>query len=222
MATRDRSLSLRRRNVTREAFLAQIVRAAESVVRAGKRIHPQATAAHAAVESAFGTSQLATRGMNLWGVKAIGTRTDFWDGRTLTMPTWEVVDGTRVEVSAAFRAYDNWAAAIGDYAGIIERVYPAAVEGADRDLPFLHGLFLGGPRRWATDPLAFSKSAQVLARYSGALYEREGELRHARTLVLHGLRIADRWAAVSRAPVVLRGDFAYRVRGEKLDVDRLR
>jgi flagellum-specific peptidoglycan hydrolase FlgJ len=207
--------------VTRDGFLVQIVRAAESVVRAGKRIHPQATAAHAAVESAFGTSQLATLAKNVWGVKAVGQRTDYWDGRTVTMRTWEVYDGVRVEVDAAFRAYDSWAQAIGDYAGVIERVYPAAVAGADRDLPFLAGLFLG-ERKWATDPLAFSKSAQVIAQYSGILYDREGELRHASTLVLDGLRIADRWVAVSQSPVVLRGEFAYRVRGEKVDVRRVR
>jgi hypothetical protein len=62
----------------------------------------------------------------------------------------------------------------------------------------------------------------VLAEHAGTLYDREGELRHARTLVLHHLKIADRWAAVSREPVVLRGSFAYRVRGEKLDVDRIK
>jgi peptidoglycan hydrolase FlgJ len=207
--------------LTKDAFLTQIVRAAESVVRAGGRIHPQATAAHAAVESAFGTSQLATRALNVWGVKAIGQRTDFWDGRTVSMRTWEVIDGKRVDVDASFRAYDSWAQAIGDYAGIISRVYPSAVAGADRDLPFLAGLFLTGPRKWATDPLAFEKSARVIAQYSGTLYDREGELRHAKTLVLKGLRISDRWLAVSREPVVLRGEFAFRVRGEKLDVDRI-
>jgi len=47
-------------------------------------------------------------------------------------------------------------------------------------------------------------------------------LRHANTLVLHNLRVADRWVAVSRNPVVLRGEFAWRVRGEKVDVRRVR
>jgi flagellum-specific peptidoglycan hydrolase FlgJ len=208
--------------MTREVFLTQIVRAAESVARAGHAIHPQATAAHAAVESAFGTSQLATRGMNLWGVKATGQRTAFWDGRSVTMRTWEVVDGQRVDIDAAFRAYESWAQAIGDYADIISRVYPSAVAGADRDLPFLAGLFLTGPRKWATDPLAFSKSAQVIAQHAGVLYDRDGELRHAHTLVLHGLRVADRWAAISKEPVVLRGEFAYRARGDKVDLRRIR
>ena len=46
-------------------------------------------------------------------------------------------------------------------------------------------------------------------------------LRYATTLVLHGLRVADRWVALSQQPIVLRGRFAYRVRGDKIDVNRL-
>ena len=46
------------------------------------------------------------------------------------------------------------------------------------------------------------------------------DLQHAETLVLHNMRVADRWVAVSKNPVVLRGDFAYRVRGGKLDLRR--
>jgi lysozyme family protein len=52
--------------------------------------------------------------------------------------------------------------------------------------------------------------------------QQDAGLRYADTLVLHGLRVADRWVAVSRDPVTLRGEFAYRVRGEKVDLRRVR
>lgn len=47
----------------------------------------------------------------------------------------------------------------------------------------------------------------------------EGATGHARTLALHNLSIADRWAALSPNPV-LRGSFVWRVRGDRVDVRR--
>jgi len=206
--------------MTRAEFLGLMVDAATHAARDGAPIHPQATAAHAAVESAYGTSGLATRAFNVWGVKATGIHTPWWDGASITMPTWEVVDGKNVTVQAAFRAYASWQNAIRDYGDIISRVYPNAVAGKDRDLTFLAGLFLTGPRKWATDPAAFDKSARVIAQYASDLYtpdssEAWGE---ASTLVLHNLRIAERWVALTQGPAVLRGRYVWRLRGHKLDV----
>jgi flagellum-specific peptidoglycan hydrolase FlgJ len=203
--------------MTRLDFLRELLTAAESAQRAGSPIHPQAATAHAANESAFGASGLAQRGKNLFGIKAVGVKTPYWDGNTISMPTWEVIDGKNVTVEASFRAYDTWMGSLCDYGDIIRRVYPSSVQGAGRDLTFLAGLFLTGPRKWATDPAAFDKCARILAQYADTLYA-NGDLRHAETLVLHNMRIADRWVAISRNPVVLRGEFEYRVRGGKIDL----
>jgi len=208
--------------VTRATFLRSVLTAAESVQRAGAPIHPQATAAHAANESAYGQSGLSTRARNLFGIKATGTHTPYWSGDAVTMPTWEVIDGKNVTVDAAFRVYNTIAESIGDYADVIARVYPNAAAGSNRDLTFLAGLFLTGPRKWSTDPLAFSKCAAIIAQNASVLYPLDGERHFVSTVVLHGLRVADRWVAVSSGPVALRGRFAYRVRGDKLDVDRIK
>jgi flagellum-specific peptidoglycan hydrolase FlgJ len=203
--------------MTRLDFLRELLTAAESAQRAGSPIHPQAATAHAANESAFGASGLAQRGKNLFGIKAVGVKTPYWDGDTISMPTWEVIDGKNVTVDASFRAYNTWQESLGDYGDLVKRVYPKAAEGAGRDITFLAGLFLTGPRKWATDPSAFDKCVRILAQYAGVFYD-GGELQHAETLVLHNMRIADRWVAVSRNPVVLRGEFEYRVRGGKIDL----
>ena len=207
--------------MTREQFVRELLTAAESVQRAGAPIHPQGAVAHAANESAFGASGLTTKANNLFGIKAMGAHTPYWDGKSVSMPTWEVIDGKHVTIEAAFRAYNTWAESLGDYADLIKRLYPGAVKGAHRDVTFLAGLFLTGPRKWATDPAAFDKCCRILAQYEPVLYDVEGIRRFATAVVLKGLRIADRWVAVSREPVILRGRFAYRVRGDKLDVDRI-
>jgi flagellum-specific peptidoglycan hydrolase FlgJ len=205
--------------VTNAYFLKSITADAMRLAADGVPIHPQATAAHAANESAYGRSGLATKANNLWGVKGTGAHTPFWQGDVVVMPTWEVVAGQNVTVDAPFRKYRSVGDAIGDYGALIARLYPNAVEGKDAPLPFLAGLFLTGPRRWATDPAAFDKCARILASNHDALYPpEEGVWGEARTVVLHGLRLAERWQALTRGPAVLRGRYVWRARGDKLDL----
>ena len=53
-----------------------------------------------------------------------------------------------------------------------------------------------------------------IARYE----EQQGHTGHGDTLVLHNLKPAERWAAITPGPVVLRGSFVWRQRGGKLDL----
>jgi len=85
--------------------------------------------------------------------------------------------------------------------------------------------FLAALSTWPTFGRGWTnRISHVLAaiRTWQATQPEDDGLRHANTLVLHNLRVADRWVAVSRNPVVLRGEFAWRVRGEKVDVRRVR
>ncbi|WP_080844301.1 glucosaminidase domain-containing protein [Cytobacillus gottheilii] len=66
----------------------------------------------AILESAWGKSKLAQEGKNLFGIK--GT----YNGQSVTMPTWEVVKGQRVEVQAAFRKYPSWYESFQDLANL--------------------------------------------------------------------------------------------------------
>jgi flagellum-specific peptidoglycan hydrolase FlgJ len=207
--------------MTTAEFLKSIAQAAARVAADGAPINPQGAAAHAANESANGKSRLARDAHNLWGVKATGKHTPYWQGDAVTMPTWEVIDGKNVTVDAPFRAYRTIDDCLGDYGDIIQRVYPGAVAGKAHAAGFLAGLFLTGPRKWATDPAAFDKCARILGLNHDVLYpEDEGAWGQADTLVLHGLRLAERWAALTRDPAVLRGRYVWRARGHKLDVRR--
>jgi flagellum-specific peptidoglycan hydrolase FlgJ len=205
--------------VTHAGFLSLAVAAARDAIKRGAPIHPQATAAHAAVESGFGNSGLATRAHNLFGIKAMGRHTDYWAGDFISMPTWEVVNGQRVETVANFRVYPTWTESFLDYGDVIRRVYPNA--DPNTDTGFLAGLFLTGPAKWATDPLAFNKACSVIGLNHRILYPQpltDDLVGEARVLVLHGFRLAERWVALTKNPAPLQGPFLYRIRGDKIDV----
>ena len=121
-------------------------------------VNPEAAAAHAANESAYGQSGLAKECRNLFGVK----KGSSWTGPTVKLKTWEVVDGQRVEVYAEFRVYESWRHSVEDYADLAARLYPWAVQHRNHPLGWLTGLFLLGPRRWATDPAAYQKIVAIL------------------------------------------------------------
>lgn len=185
-------------------------------------LNPEATAAHSAVESNYGRSLLATEHKALFGIKATG-----WTGRIARLPTWEVVNGQRVEVMAEFRAYDSWAESVADYGALIRRVYPWAAQHSSDPVRFLVGLFQLTPR-YATDPDALAKSVSVLEKH-GLLAPPQGRVqplgRHSVLVdnsptVAKAMRILS--AALSRQPAVLGPHYATRTLRQdhtyKLDV----
>lgn len=66
----------------------------------------------AILESAWGKSKLAQEGKNLFGIKGS------YNGQSVTMPTWEVVKGQKVQVQAAFRKYPSWYESFRDLANL--------------------------------------------------------------------------------------------------------
>lgn len=123
-------------------------------------VNPEATAAHAALESGFGQSQLTREANNLFGVTK-----GSWPGPVINLPTREYVDGEWVTVTRPFRRYATWLESVTDYAGIAARLYPWAVEHRANPLAWLTGLFILGPYRWATDPAIYPKVVSILDKF---------------------------------------------------------
>lgn len=77
------------------------------------------TIAQAILESAFGSSELAAKANNLFGMKATLSGNNWssdWDGRTYTKKTKEQnKNGEEYTVTAAFRKYSDYAASIKDH-----------------------------------------------------------------------------------------------------------
>lgn len=62
---------------------------------------PSLTGAQAIIESGWGRSALTTQGHNLFGIKGS------YNGRSITMPTYEYYGGHYVRINDAFRAYPS-------------------------------------------------------------------------------------------------------------------
>ncbi|MFI3140208.1 glycoside hydrolase family 73 protein [Streptococcus suis] len=84
-----------------------------SLVSAAKTtgLVPSVVMAQAILESAWGTSQLATQGNNLFGIKADAS----WKGKTISKQTTEFRNGKAVQETAHFRAYNTVSESIQDY-----------------------------------------------------------------------------------------------------------
>ncbi len=86
---------------------------------AGERfgIDPLVILSQAALESNWGSSSLATRANNFFGITASGPINDFWKGKT-------VVGNNKYKLK--FRAYNNPADCFNDFARLISSKYKAA------------------------------------------------------------------------------------------------
>lgn len=79
-------------------------------------ILPSVTLAAGLLESGNGNSGLTTKANNLFGMKGTGT------AGSITLPTYEEVDGKNVKVLADFRAYNNINESFDDYGKLIGTV----------------------------------------------------------------------------------------------------
>jgi Mannosyl-glycoprotein endo-beta-N-acetylglucosaminidase/Putative peptidoglycan binding domain len=99
--------------MTREDFIKQIGPYAKEL---GKEynILPSLIMGVACHESNFGDSQLAKEGNNLFGVKGA------YNGESVTLPTWEVIDGVRKDIEDAFRKYPTYKESMEDFCKLIQ------------------------------------------------------------------------------------------------------
>jgi flagellum-specific peptidoglycan hydrolase FlgJ len=97
--------------MTKTDFLTQLTPAALGCEKAAGIPH-EFTLAQGALESAWGSSVLATKGFNLFGVKADAS----WHGATLALPTKEHLSGQDVIVVAKWRKYADWGECMLDHA----------------------------------------------------------------------------------------------------------
>ncbi len=80
------------------------------------------TIAQACIESGYGTSTLATKAKNLFGMKAsIGGSSwkTVWKGKTYTVNTQEYINGSYITIKAAFRKYSTIAESVADHSAYL-------------------------------------------------------------------------------------------------------
>ena len=130
--------------MTKEVFIVAATAAArESSATSG--LPPGVTVAQAALERAWGRSQLARQANNYFGIKARAGAPEFAE-----FPTWELMDGKPVRVTARFARFDSMAACFRERDRMINQLpaYAQAKLAAADAEAFIRAL----ARRWATDP----------------------------------------------------------------------
>ncbi|HYX67779.1 MAG TPA: glucosaminidase domain-containing protein [Terriglobales bacterium] len=129
--------------MTKPEFIAAATAAAH-VSSAASGFPPGVTVAQAALESAWGQSQLARLANNYFGIKAHG------DLPWIELPTIEVQDGAAVKVRAYFARYPSTEACFEDRDRLIARlaVYAEARAAVTHPEAFIRAL----AKHWATDP----------------------------------------------------------------------
>lgn len=124
--------------------------------------------AQAALESSWGRSELATKGCNLFGVKADKA----WKGDVLLMPTREFIKGQWVTVEARWRRYAGWRECLDDHALFLlnNQRYRGAFAHAHDGREFARAVAAAG---YATDPQYAAKIISVIDARKLTTYDME-------------------------------------------------
>jgi len=152
--------------MTPNEFLLAAFQAAISA----KHIFPEYAACEAALESAWGKSQLAIKAQNLFGRKQ--SHPPVFD--TLDMPTHEYVHGEMVPVMAHWVKYPDWASCFDDRMALLRRLSVVTNEDGSLKFPeYLDALnsqigesfVVNVSKKWSTDPLRATKVLQIYAAH---------------------------------------------------------
>lgn len=123
-------------------------------------VQPEVLLAQAALETGWGQSVIGMAGAsshNLFNIKADPS----WDGRRVSVPTLEYMNGIAVKRNDAFRAYDSYAASFDDYVDFLRENprYGSALRQAADPQAFVQSLQKAG---YATDPRYAQKITSIL------------------------------------------------------------
>ncbi|HEX9014938.1 MAG TPA: glucosaminidase domain-containing protein [Chloroflexota bacterium] len=125
------------------------------------------TIAQAILESEWGRSTLATKGFNLFGIKA---QRGPGPAGVINMNTWEVLSGASTIVNDAFRAYHDISESIEDHGRFLRdnARYSSAFKVADDPREFARRIQSAG---YATDPAYASKLIRLMDKYDLYQYD---------------------------------------------------
>jgi flagellar protein FlgJ len=149
-----------------EAFVQRLLPHAQAA-SADTGIPARFMLGQAALETGWGRAEIrgadGQNSYNLFGIKAGGA----WHGRSVDVATTEYVNGRAQKQVESFRAYDSYADAFRDYAGLLRanpRYQNVIAQGQDA-AGFAQGLQQAG---YATDPNYANKLISVIRQFGQA------------------------------------------------------
>jgi len=151
------------------SFIAQIAPIAVQLRVEGSPIFPSVRIAQAGLE----TGWKIPAWNNLGGYKVGGGKlTPYWRGKIVNKGTWEVYDGKRVDVTAAFRAYDSVEDFFRDQDLLFANTRYARVRSARTPEEQADMLQACG---YATDPQYAGKIVAIINSYELRKYDEEAK-----------------------------------------------
>lgn len=102
--------------MTKSEFIGLVAPAAQAACK-GTNIFPSVTIAQAILETGWGKHSV---GNNLYGIKAHGTITAYWDGSFVEAKTTEYIGGRKRTIIAKFRNYRSLADSIRDHNTLLQ------------------------------------------------------------------------------------------------------
>lgn len=149
-----------------EAFIESLLPHAEQAAqRLG--VEPRILVAQAALETGWGKSMIkddqGANSFNFFGIKA----DQRWQGAVADTQTHEYVEGNRISIRDAFRAYEDPSQSFNDYVDFLKNNprYQAALDQVDDPEQFVRSLQSAG---YATDPEYANKILRIASNLPGA------------------------------------------------------
>ncbi|MFI8716187.1 glucosaminidase domain-containing protein [Brevibacillus brevis] len=150
--------------MSQQDFISQIALAAVADMKK-TRVPASLTIAQAILESSWGTSELATKANNLFGIKGTGPAGFY------TKESDEYVNGQKIRKTSTFRKYNNWAEGVRDHTDFLLKPHYAKVLGADWKTAFQKVYEAG----YATDPVYPQKLLRLIEQHKLYKYDFCGE-----------------------------------------------
>ena len=152
-----------------EEFIEQLAPVAVQLRVEGSPLFPSVRLAQSLLE----TGGVIHSWNNLGGIKVgNGKPNAYWKGEIVNKGTWEVYDGQRKDVTAAFRAYESIYDFYKDQDLILQYRRYDSVRRSQSPNEQAHALAASG---YATDPQYAEKLIQLIARYGLIQYDKEAE-----------------------------------------------
>src|SRR5699024_1717363 len=159
------------KNLTNSEFINIIGEHASKIAK-DNNLYASVMVAQAALESGFGGSSLSSApNYNLFGIKGS------YNGQSVTMKTWENINGQNVTVNAKFKKYPSYLESLLDNAYLLRN-------GTSWDPKYYSGTWLENAKnykeatawlegRYATDPAYASKLNNLIATYNLTRFDSE-------------------------------------------------
>ncbi|MCD3202821.1 glucosaminidase domain-containing protein [Clostridium botulinum] len=138
-------------------------------VQAQHGIYASISMAQAILESGWGTSALAQKYCNLYGIKALRD----WTGKVTNVDTREWTKDEIVTINQPFRVYSSWTESILDHAKFLQKEWyiAAGVFKARNFKKQIEAIFNGG---YSSDPNYITKILKLINDYDLKKYDMEG------------------------------------------------